>query len=406
MQQQEELLGLSRPALDLLKRHKRSACIAALLDMGFDEAAAASAADATGCDAERAAAILMDGGWAGGGATAAPVDVAREAQELVSLAEALLLPSPTLAVDQQVVASHGDPEAARGELQMAAAALSSRWEGSAAGHDSAPSLPSSQPDTPVPAAPLPPWAADAASAHSAPSPTAADSGQFEAAAAAGVLSLADFSSSLDQEHGSSPHPTAWQPPGQTGWGPASNSPIGNQQQQHQEQEQPLGRRAATPTGQAAPHVVPFGSPVAPPGSVTPLPPHLAGGVRPAFDDGFAAGLAAAVAMQQEQQKFDAGYQAGLAAAAAALQGGVSLSGPPPHQLPLTPGGSAHPLEASLGAAAATQQQPWQQEQDGGQYGSPCPLPHVGTESGQPQPAGVEDGQEEEVEDLLKLMGMA
>ena len=54
-------------------RYKRSQCITSLTEMGFDEATAAAAAEASGCEPTAAATLLMEGGSAIAGGTPASV---------------------------------------------------------------------------------------------------------------------------------------------------------------------------------------------------------------------------------------------------------------------------------------------------------------------------------------------
>lgn len=157
---EEATLQLSEDALALMKGHKRSACVAALTDMGFPAERAEAAADAAGCEPAAAASVLMEGGLSGGGATAVsvirqgraghagraallrllllplrllllpplppaplplclpelPSAARREARELLAEGAKLGLTPP--AVEAALVAAGGDWEQARWELQQ------------------------------------------------------------------------------------------------------------------------------------------------------------------------------------------------------------------------------------------------------------------------------------------------
>lgn len=55
------VLQLTLPRLSCACSHKRSLCVASLVDMGFDPDLAMAAAESTGCDLSAAAAALMEG---------------------------------------------------------------------------------------------------------------------------------------------------------------------------------------------------------------------------------------------------------------------------------------------------------------------------------------------------------
>lgn len=114
---EEDFLCMSDASLSLLKEFKRSRCHRALLELGCDEVTALAAAAATGCDADRAVALLMDGGLAHG---SRPVLVTQEAQELLAFGGSLGLGREE--VELAILLAQGDPEAAKEELQVGARA--------------------------------------------------------------------------------------------------------------------------------------------------------------------------------------------------------------------------------------------------------------------------------------------
>lgn len=61
IEEREMLLGITQPTLALLKSHKRSACLQALLAYGFSEAEADDAVDAAGADQRLATRMLFSG---------------------------------------------------------------------------------------------------------------------------------------------------------------------------------------------------------------------------------------------------------------------------------------------------------------------------------------------------------
>ncbi|KAL4447701.1 hypothetical protein ABPG75_004920 [Micractinium tetrahymenae] len=286
---------LSERSLSLLRAFKRSCCLNTLLSMGFDAGQAAAATDAAAGDAERAAQLAIDGVRSAG---VLPVNVSREAEELASAA----------------CAAGADAEAVEAALMLAGG----NWEGAiealrspqdfgapggstATAEDLASRAPS-QPDTPSQrGASAAPWAVDAASSLSAPSPYSASPGAapglFATAAPAatsaapGVLSLADFSAGPVQEAGPAGAAIAvggWQAGAVAYGGVAPANAFGT----------------AQPSAAAVPADARFDSP---------LPPSTssAGG----YDDGFAAGMAAATAMLGQQHP--AVYGAPMAGGAAA-----------------------------------------------------------------------------------------
>ncbi|PRW45369.1 hypothetical protein C2E21_5819 [Chlorella sorokiniana] len=92
LDREEAELQLSADALALMKRHKRSACITSLTEMGYSASDAAAAAEVAGCEPAAAASLLLDGGLSGKRPSA--VSVIREARELLGEGAKLGL-SPT-----------------------------------------------------------------------------------------------------------------------------------------------------------------------------------------------------------------------------------------------------------------------------------------------------------------------
>lgn len=108
-----DYLQLSSASVSLLKAWKERQCLAALAELGFDPATAKAAAAATGSDADRAVALLLDGGIASG---SKPVLVTAEAQELLSFATSLGLGLED--VEMAILMAQGDPEVAKEGLQV------------------------------------------------------------------------------------------------------------------------------------------------------------------------------------------------------------------------------------------------------------------------------------------------
>jgi hypothetical protein len=234
-----------------------------------------AATDAAAADAERAVQLLLDSLPCSG---APPINLSREVQVLGAVAAALGLDASE--VEAQLLMFGGNVDATLEALQTGSGVPPSGAASTAA--DDCPST--AAPDTP--SARLPPWAADAASsAFSAPSPAnqspraaaAAPAPFGSAVAEPGVLSLADFSSSPDPETAlaalASTNSGAW---------PAQAEAQG----------------AAPPAADPIPGAFAF-----------PLPAPLAPQAAPsAYDDGYAAGLAAAAALMQQQQQFHGAAQ--------------------------------------------------------------------------------------------------
>lgn len=114
-QQEAEIqafLDMSDTSISLLKQHKRSFCIASLLEMGFDGSTAEAAANAAGSDASKAVAMLMEGAVCRG---TKPVHVTGEAQELLAFAASLGFDREH--VELQIVMCGGDWDAVKEALQ-------------------------------------------------------------------------------------------------------------------------------------------------------------------------------------------------------------------------------------------------------------------------------------------------
>lgn len=117
LEHEEAYLQMGDAPLRLMKDHKRSFCVAQLLDMGFDTSLGAAAADASGCDVSIAAALLMEGALLMG---TKPVSVTGEAQELLAYAASLGLGLSD--VELALVLSRGDWDQARMQLHEQAEA--------------------------------------------------------------------------------------------------------------------------------------------------------------------------------------------------------------------------------------------------------------------------------------------
>lgn len=388
------VLRLSASAVELIRSFKRALCLNSLLEMGIPIGQAEAATDAAGAQPEAAVQMLMDGQRCNG---MKEVDVAREVQVLASVAVGKAIEAG--AVEAQLVVMGGNWEAVVEALKSGSMIASSTggagmqaWGASSsqAAPEDNQSLAPSEPDTPSIA--RPPWAADASSTLSAPSPAtqsprAAASalavgfgdGAVSAAAAAaapGVYSLADFSSSpgpgLDSQlqhmlvaqdmFAAAAMPASLHGVWQEGvfeydastaaaGQPAPAWPAASFDVTHAEQARQPGSACALPAAAQ------FGSPLAAPGGLPTAP-----GADGSYTDGYAAGLAAAAALLQPQQPYG---------------GATHFDGQ------LLPEAPAPLHDASAGYVTAS----WQ-----------------------PQPAALHPQggaqEEEEIDDLLKMLGVS
>lgn len=319
--------------------------------------------------------------------TAAPAPAAprSEVQELLTLAAALGLPAPLQTVEEQLVAAHGDWDAAQAALEALAASSAAAsnsdwggweqlgasraaseepsvngpagWEQQQPGPSPAPSLPATPSFNGAPQPPYdtPPRGSATPSAHLAHAASSASWQQGGASA-----------SDCDAASAGQP-PASWAAP------EPPSLPV----------PQPL--QAAGQPSAGYPPAPPAGAPL---GSPLPQP---APAVHAGFKDGFQAGLA-----------YTDGYQAGLAAAMAALQQPSAAPGPhsgyaePQAQLA---GGGALPDPAAFFPAAGAAPG-WEHAQAPAQHAQAGLLavpPHL-----QP-PAGKPDA---ELDDLLGMLGIA